>query len=158
MSRLFLVALAACFIANVSCKSAETAQVGSTSAPQGAPGGGMSPVSPDTLSIMQADGTFIGIIGYGNINESYTETVDGYTIVKDQEGMYAVAILAEDGSLTPSKITARNPEERSKSTRRKMERIPKHLRISGEARKKLERQLEHQQHKIEEYRNTKIDE
>ncbi|MEQ8908193.1 MAG: CUB domain-containing protein [Vicingaceae bacterium] len=47
--------------------------------------------SPDPLAITQADGSTLSLRGRGNMNNSWTETIDGYTVVKNQNGFYEYA-------------------------------------------------------------------
>lgn len=88
-------------------------------------------VSPDTISLRQIDGTVIDIIGIGNMNLSYTETTDGYTIVLNEQGLYEYAKQARDGDLVPSGVRAHNPDKREKSETRYLSGKPKHLRYQN---------------------------
>jgi len=48
---------------------------------------------PDPVTILQPDGSELTIVGHGNIDENYTETIDGYTVVKNNKGIYEYANL-----------------------------------------------------------------
>jgi hypothetical protein len=95
--------------------------------------------SPDTIPLMQMDGTILHIIGYGNIFMNYTETIDGYTIVLNNGGMYEYASLAKNGDLVPAGMIARDPQNRTKKENRKLRKLPKHLRYQGEVLEKLKK-------------------
>lgn len=88
-------------------------------------------VSPDTISLIQIDGTVIDIIGAGNMNLSYTETVDGYTIILNEQGLYEYAKQAKDGDLIPTGVRAHNPDKREKSEIKFLSKKPKHLRYQN---------------------------
>lgn len=64
--------------------------------------------SPHPITIQQTNGTTLSIIGKGNSINSYTETVEGYTIVKNENGLYEYAKQNENGFLVPSGILATN--------------------------------------------------
>ena len=49
------------------------------------------PASPYAIDITQPDGTKISIIGKGSMKNSWTETLDGYSIVKNIDGVYEYA-------------------------------------------------------------------
>jgi hypothetical protein len=95
--------------------------------------------SPDTIPLRQMDGTILHIIGYGNIFMNYTETVDGYTIVLNNVGLYEYAKLAKNGDLVPGGIVAHDPQDRTKKERRKLRKFPQHLRYQGEMLEKLKK-------------------
>jgi hypothetical protein len=88
-------------------------------------------ISPDTISLRQIDGTVIDIIGAGNMNLSYTETTDGYTIILNGQGLYEYAKQAKDGDLIPTGVRAHNPDKREKSEIKFLSKKPKHLRYQN---------------------------
>jgi M6 family metalloprotease-like protein len=90
------------------------------------------PASPEPIEISQPDGSRLWVIGKGNMELSYTETVDGYTIVKNTEGIFEYAIRNSEGDLLPSGIRASNTNERGKAADAKLNAIGKHLRLSEE--------------------------
>ena len=49
------------------------------------------PASPYAIEITQSDHTKISIMGKGTMMNSWTETLDGYSIVKNKEGIYEYA-------------------------------------------------------------------
>ena len=75
-------------------------------------------VSPDPLIITQPDNSTLTIIGKGTAQEPYTETIDGYTIIRNHKGYYVYAIPDKQQNLVPSKKKAHNPESRTKCERR----------------------------------------
>jgi hypothetical protein len=65
------------------------------------------------------------------MNLSYTETVDGYTIILNQEGLYEYAKQTRNGDLVPSGVRANNPDKRGKSETRFLSGKTKHLRYQN---------------------------
>ncbi len=87
------------------------------------------PVSPEPIVITQPNQTKITIIGVGTGDKPYTETVDGYTLLKNKKGIYMYAQLNKNQKLFPSKLKAHNPEARSKREKKCLEKKFKpHLR------------------------------
>ena len=84
--------------------------------------------SPYALAVEQPDGTQIDVIGKGNMYSPYTETLDGYTILKNKEGIYEYANIGSKRELELSGIKANNTEDRSKSEIKFLQTIDKHLR------------------------------
>lgn len=70
------------------------------------------PASPYPTQVVQPDNSFITIIGKGNMVNSWTETVDGYTIVRNSSGIYEYA-HQQNGNLVPSGVKANDPSNRS---------------------------------------------
>jgi len=99
-------------------------------------------ISPDTLIFRQPDGNFISILGYGSMFESYQETIDGYTITTNKEGLYYIAKLNSRGDFVPSNIRAFDPEDRTNKINRKLKNYPKHLRYRGQKKKELDEKRE----------------
>jgi len=85
-------------------------------------------VSPNTIAINQPDGTTIHIIGRGSRQAPYTETIDGYTILKNQSKIYEYATVGSDGTLVLSGVKAHDPEQRSKKDQDFLKSIKAHLR------------------------------
>ena len=70
--------------------------------------------SPDPTVINQSDGSSITIVGKGNMNNYWTETTDGYSIVRNKKGVYEYANKV-NGSLIPSGIKANDIGNRTLS-------------------------------------------
>ena len=84
-------------------------------------------VSPNPITIKQPNGTKLSIIGKGNMHISYTETTDGYTLVKNKKGIYEYALINKTtGDLVPSGYSAHNPTRRSKKEVHFLRKIKKH--------------------------------
>ncbi len=62
------------------------------------------PASPDTLSVVQPDGKVVLLRVFGDEFESYLETLDGYTVLKDSDGYWKYAIRDQAGILKPSDV------------------------------------------------------
>ena len=84
--------------------------------------------SPYALRVNQPDGTQIDVMGKGNMHSPYTETLDGYTILKNKKKIYEYAIIGIKNELEPSGIKANNIEDRSKSEIKFLQTIDMHLR------------------------------
>jgi hypothetical protein len=95
--------------------------------------------SADTIPILEMDGTTLHIVGFGNIFINYTETIDGYTVVLDDAGLYEYAKATKEGDLIPTGMLARDPQNRTKKEMRKLRKMPQHLRYQGEVLEKMTR-------------------
>ena len=69
-------------------------------------------VSPIPVDIVQPNNTAITVIGKGNMNNSWSETTDGFTIVRNNAGVYEYAIK-QNGNLVPNGVEAHNPNSRT---------------------------------------------
>ncbi|MDQ3071729.1 MAG: M6 family metalloprotease domain-containing protein [Bacteroidota bacterium] len=94
------------------------------------PGPSMCSASPEAIQITQPDGSTLTIVGKGNIHSSYTETVDGYTILKNQADIFEYAVATADGGLTPSGIPAQDVYSRPADQQKLISTLPLHLRES----------------------------
>jgi len=84
--------------------------------------------SPDPITISQPDGTKIDVIGKGNMYVSYTETLDGYTLVMNKHGIYEYGILNKaTGDIIPSGFKAHNLSKRTKKEKIFLKKIKKHI-------------------------------
>lgn len=83
----------------------------------------------DALLLTQLDGSQISIVAYGDMYVSYTETIDGYTIVRNNEGIYEYAELTRDGNLKADGTKANDPEYREEKELKHLEKKEKHLRF-----------------------------
>ncbi|MEX0965742.1 MAG: M6 family metalloprotease domain-containing protein [Bacteroidia bacterium] len=88
--------------------------------------------SPYPVEVKQPDGTVLTVIGKGNMALPYTETVDGYTVVKAQNGFYHYAERNEDGMLEPSGIAATDAPARNIEAEKFLTSQTKNLRLSSE--------------------------
>ena len=68
--------------------------------------------SSEQLTLLQPNGTSITIVGKGNLNNHWTETVDGYSVVRNTTGNYEYATKI-NGNLSPSGILVTNLANRS---------------------------------------------
>jgi immune inhibitor A len=65
-------------------------------------------VSPEPNTITQTDGTIITLVAFGNEQESYLETLAGYTVLANANGILEYAYIDANGNLSPSSIKASN--------------------------------------------------
>jgi len=73
------------------------------------------PATPNPITIRQADGTEITIRLRGDEFFNYKTTLDGYTLVPDDNGILTYAQADTKGKLYSSKIKANNAEKRNSS-------------------------------------------
>ncbi len=71
------------------------------------------PAVNTVLSLKQPDGTSISVRLVGDEHFSYRTTEDGYVIYMNTDGYYVYAERDNDGELVPSKVIARNADNRS---------------------------------------------
>jgi len=84
------------------------------------------PPSPIPLTVDLPDGSQLQIVARGNDHQHWTETTDGYTILRNEEGYYEYAVQ-RNGQLVSSGIRASDPEKRPLSQMRRLVGIAKHL-------------------------------
>ena len=82
-----------------------------------------------SVNIIQSNSTNLTIVGNGNATINYSETEDGFTVLKNQHGIYEYAFL-ENGELTSSGHLAKNLNERSSEDHDFLFTIEKHLKYS----------------------------
>jgi len=70
---------------------------------------------PYPIEITQPDGTKIRIILKGDERLKWAQTVDGYSIVRNSNGIYEYAKLSATMDMVPSGIQAKNEQERGSS-------------------------------------------
>ena len=80
------------------------------------------------VEVLQPNGVPLSIKGMGNIYHPHTETLDGYTILRDQDGYYKYAQLTANGQLVPSAVIAHNPDVRQAAEIAYVSALPTHLR------------------------------
>ncbi|MBC7426016.1 MAG: M6 family metalloprotease domain-containing protein [Bacteroidia bacterium] len=88
------------------------------------------PAYNGSVLITQPDGSTLEVVGKGNSVISYTETTDGYTLLKNSEGIYEYAIQDLQGEMNPSGIKAHNTANRSNVEAVTLQNIPKMIRMS----------------------------
>lgn len=96
-------------------------------------------VIADTVRLGQLDGTILTLVSFGNLFENYTETIDGYTVLNNEVGLFVYAKKGKKGALVPSKIVAHDPIDRDRKEVKKVNRMKKHLRLSGAAKRATEK-------------------
>lgn len=70
------------------------------------------PASPEPLTVKQPDGSSITIVAKGNHIVNYSETLDGYTVVKNKKGVFEYA-KSLNGDLVPSGVPAHDLKTRT---------------------------------------------
>lgn len=84
--------------------------------------------SSHVISVSQPDGSSLRIVGKGNRHVSYTETADGYTVLKNERHVYEYARPGKHGKLVASGVKASNPDERATNEKEFLQTISPHLR------------------------------
>jgi len=80
---------------------------------------------PYPVEIKQPDGSKITIIQKGDEHVKWAQTVDGYTIMRNNKKVYEYAILDLKTDMVPSGIKARNQSERSSADNQFLSQISK---------------------------------
>ena len=104
----------------------------------------------DTIIEVNQGGSSLKIIGVGNSVLNYTETIDGYTLIKNNE-QYEYAIKNKLGDLVASGIIASNPEDRNATEKIFLEGIQPKLRHSKVLRNRLLREYSESIHSESDY-------
>ncbi len=86
----------------------------------------VTPPAPYAIPVIQPDGSTLQIIARGNQLYHWSETTDGYTVVKNKAGYYEYA-KAQGGRLIGSGIAAQDAPQRSLSAQRAMLSLTKHV-------------------------------
>jgi len=68
------------------------------------------------LDVPQPDGTTVTLLMHGDEFLSFMTTIDGYTVIKGEDGYYRYADK-QDGQLTATSVVAKNPSERQAADR-----------------------------------------
>ncbi len=92
----------------------------------------VTPPAPYAVPVVQPDGSTLQIIARGNQFHHWSETTDGYTVVKNKSGYYEYA-KEQNGRLTGSGIVARDAQQRTLSTQRTMLSLTRHVRPEPDA-------------------------
>jgi M6 family metalloprotease-like protein len=90
------------------------------------------PAYPHPIEYQLPDGSTITILLNGDERVNWAKTIDGYTLMRNQEGFYEYAVLNENGDLTVSGIRAKNESERTAIDVSFLSGIQKDLRYSHE--------------------------
>lgn len=86
--------------------------------------------SPHPVAVTQPDGSTITLVGKGSHYLNYTETTDGYTILRNEEGYWMYAVAGPDGELEPSALHASDPADRLHAEEVYLQQVPRQLRHS----------------------------
>ncbi|WKN30369.1 M6 family metalloprotease domain-containing protein [Porifericola rhodea] len=89
------------------------------------------PPAPYAVRVVQPNGQTLQIIARGNDHVHWAETLDGYTVIKNDEGYYEYAELRNNKLVGSGKI-ATDPANRSMQEMRGMIGIAKHLKPQEE--------------------------
>jgi hypothetical protein len=109
-------------------------------------------ISPDTVVIRQINGNLIHLIGIGNVFVSYTETIDGYTLVLNKDGLYTYGKNNKQGDILPTKYFAHDPDKRDEAEQKRLLKMKKHIRYSGQ---KLQHILHRQKDSFSPHKKTR---
>ena len=84
------------------------------------------PPAPYAVTVEQPNGTTLQIIAKGNDLNHWSETLDGYTVLKNEAGQYVYA-EQENNTLVASNLLAQDPAKRTLLEQRRLLAIPRHL-------------------------------
>ena len=83
----------------------------------------------EVLKLKQISGRRIDLVGIETPINYYTETIDGYTVIMDKEGVYQFAEQNSDGDLVLSGQYATNPNDDLRTKQKKfLKKLKLHLR------------------------------
>jgi M6 family metalloprotease-like protein len=85
------------------------------------------PATPNPITVIQADGTEITIRLRGDEFFNYKTTLDGYTLVPDDNGILTYAQADTKGKLYSSKVKANNAEKRNLTEKNFVQRLSKNI-------------------------------
>jgi M6 family metalloprotease-like protein len=85
------------------------------------------PAIPNPVQFTQPNGEILTIMIKGDERIHWSESIDGYTLLYNQDGYLTYAILDEDGNLQPSDVIATDIEERDFAVRTFLNTIDKKL-------------------------------
>ncbi len=71
------------------------------------------PANPNPVEITQPDGTKITVQLKGDEKIKWAQTLDGYSILFNKEGIYEYAVKNEKGDLVPSGVKVKMPEDQT---------------------------------------------
>lgn len=103
---------------------------------------GVQGASPAAITVTQPDGSKLTVVGKGTMYVSYTETKDGYVVVKNKKDIYEYAVRDSTGDLIPSGIKAHQINKRTPKERSYLKKKEKHLSYTGEKMQKLLKEIE----------------
>lgn len=85
------------------------------------------PGIPKPVTITLPDNTKITIRVIGDENRHFLRTLDGYTLLYNEQGFLEYAILDENGLLKLSGVRAHDIKKRTKAEKKFLKTIPKEL-------------------------------
>lgn len=88
------------------------------------------PAQPGIIEFEQPNGYILQLTLHGDEFVHWSQTVDGYTILQNQDGFYVYAIKNAKGDLTTSEQVAHNPQDRGVLEAAFVQTLSKKLRFS----------------------------
>jgi M6 family metalloprotease-like protein len=82
------------------------------------------PADPTPLKMLQADGSEITIIQHGDEFFHWATTLDGYKLMRNDQGIFEYAMPDKNNDLVPSGIHANNAEQRSNTELQFLAQLP----------------------------------
>lgn len=92
---------------------------------------GAVPAIKKPVTVMQADGTTITVYIRGDESTRWSETLDGYSLLR-KDGLFYYAVKNEKGEMVASDVRAHDQDARTRQEKRFLRKIPKKLRFSAE--------------------------
>lgn len=114
------------------------------------------PAHPQPVQVSQPDGSTLTLKLVGDEFYHYNTTIDGYTVMRNNDGAYVYALQA-DGILVPSQMVAHDATRREASERAFVQNLPTHLTANRSvSRAKAQRAKRDVQAKEEQFDYTKF--
>lgn len=98
--------------------------------------------SPHPITITQNSGSELTVIGKGSNLFPFTETLDGYTLIKNSDGNYCYAKLNNANELSSTNVIASEIINRTKEEHLTLSTLSKHLRTSSLTGKSYKQNIE----------------
>ena len=92
---------------------------------------GAVPAPKKPVTVTQADGTTITIYIRGDESTRWSETLDGYSLLK-KDGLYYYAVRNGQGEMVASDVRAHDQRARTRQEKKFLKQVPKQLRFSAE--------------------------
>jgi hypothetical protein len=87
------------------------------------------PANPNPIEFEQPDGNILTIRLIGDENMHFNTTIDGYIIVKNQNGYFCYAKLDKNGNFLPTRHIAHNADKRKKCENKFLKKMAKNHKL-----------------------------
>jgi hypothetical protein len=89
------------------------------------------PADPNPIKFRQPDGSIVTILLKGDENIHWAESLDGYTLLRNESGGWEYALIDSSGKLVCSGFLVKEIRKRTSREKRMLKCIPKKLNFSS---------------------------